>query len=431
MRLPSLPISAMMPFMASRKVTGPFAAMMLLAFLARLASAQQRPAATAAEAQRHLLQLTVLDSMNTEVPNAVQSAISDLKKALAFQTDAVVAQFPADVTADVAKQRLAAVMPASTVGKISDEQWRKMGNDSSQQPIAGLYGGELTLTVSQPKSSLLLIQESFNIACGNDNVLLAYSNTSGTWKRVLLWESKPYNQISGAFGDTYETLLLKPQSDNHPLLLVLHGTPWCTSTMSSFDMDVLKLGSSAPDVQFWHGEHGYRRADLDPPLTLRPTADGFEVRTSVSGGGDSVSRKGVIRYSVTPTGVRRVEPLAMNGRDSIVEWLELPRKEAAEFADEGPGSLTWQMFQNFTYEGKGTNASVPYPSFGAVRACKDSKTHFQAEITSQLFDSSAKGSRPGPAYFVQLQEVPNGYRIHAVTHASESSCTGLDLMAGS
>lgn len=420
-----------MPSMAPRKVTALLAAVMMLAPLARLASAQQRLTSTAAEAQRHLLQLTVPDSMNTDVPIAVQSAISDLKKALALQTDAVVTRFPADVTADSAKQHLSAVMPAATVGKISDEQWRKMGNDNSKQPIAGLYGGELTLVVSQPRSSLLLVQESFDIACGNDNVLLAYSNTSGAWKRTLLWESKPYDQISGAFGDTYETLLLKLQHDNHPLLLVLHGTPWCSSTMSAFKMDVIELGSPATAAPLWHGEHGYRRLDLDPALTLRSTADGFEVRTSVSGGGDSVSRKGVIRYSVTATGVHRVEPLAMNGLDSIVEWLELPRKEAAEFADEPPGSLTWQMFQDFTYEGKGKDASVPYPSFGAVRACKDSRTHFQAEITSQIFDSSAKGSRAGPAYFVQLQEVSNGYRIHAVTHASESSCTGHDIMAGS
>jgi hypothetical protein len=200
--------------------------------------------------------------------------------------------------------------------------------------------------------------------------------------------------------------------------------------MSGFDMDVLELGLPAAANPMWHGEHGYRRLDLDPPLTLRPTAGGFEVRTSVSGGGDNVSRKGIMRYSVTASGVRRVEPLAMNGRDSVVEWLELPREEAAAFADESAGSLTWQMFQDFTYEGKGKDATVPYPGFGAVRACKDSSTHFQVEVTSQIFDSSAKGSRLGHAYFVQLQEVPNGYRIHSVTHSSESSCTGPDLMAG-
>ncbi len=368
--------------------------------------------------------------MDTEVPTAVQRAIGNLKSALVLETDAVVSRLPADATAASVRQDLSATMPDPTTGKISDEQWRKMGEENAHEPVAGLYGGELKISVRQPQPSLLLIQESFDIACGNDTVLLAYGNTSGAWKRILLWESKPYDEISGAFGDTYETLLLQPERDHHPLLLVLHGTPWCTSTMSAFDMDVLELGKPAADVLLWHGEHGYRRLDLDPPLTLRPTADGFEVRTSVEGGGDEVARKGVMRYAVTATGVHRVEPLAMNGRDSIAEWLELPRKEAAEFADDPAGSLTWQMFEDFTYEGKGQDATVPYPEFGAVRACRDSSTHFQAAVTSQIFASSAKGSRPGPAFFVQLREVRDGYRIHAVTRDGESSCNGPDLMAG-
>lgn len=112
------------------------------------------------------------------------------------------------MAAAAVKQHLSVAMPAKTVGQISDEQWRKLGEDNSKQPVAGLYGGELTISVSQPKSSLLLVQESFNIACGNDNVLLAYENATGAWKRILWWESKPYGQISGAFGDSYETLLL-------------------------------------------------------------------------------------------------------------------------------------------------------------------------------------------------------------------------------
>ncbi len=416
--------------MAARNTFSLVMAMTILALVNRTASTQQGSLASVAEAQGHLLKLTVADSMDTSVPISIKAAISNFKRALALQTDAVITQMPADATAASVKLQLSTTMPPATIGKISDEQWRKMGEENSKQPIAGLYGGELTLAVSQPKPFLVLVRESFDIACGNDNILLAYSNASGAWKRILLWESKPYDHVSGAFGDTYETLLLKPEHDNHPLLLVLHGTPWCSSTMSGFDMDVLELGPAAMANPLWHGEHGYRRLDLDPPLTLRPTAGGFEVRTSVSGGGDNVSRKGIMRYSVTDSGVHRVEPLAMNGRDSVVEWLELPREEAAAFADESAGSLTWQMFQDFTYEGKGENATVPYPSFGAVRACKNSSTHFQVEVTSQIFDSSAKGSRPGPAYFVQLQEVPNGYRIHSVTHSSESSCTGPDLMAG-
>lgn len=418
--------------MAALKITCLLAAtFMMLVPLALTQSTQQEPTTQVMQAQRNLLQLTPEDDTETAVPTAVRDAISGFKQALVLQTDAVITHIPADATAISAEQYLSSLMPAATVGKMSDEQWRKMSEDDSKRPIAGLYGGGLTFSISQPRPYLMLVQESFDIACGTDTVLLSYSNISGAWKRILLWKSKPYDQVSGAFGDTYETLLLKPKRNNHPLLLVLHGTPWCSSTMSGFAMDVLELGSPLSATLMWHGQHGYRRLDLDPPLTLRPTADGFEVRTSVGGGGDHVSRKGVMRYSVSANGVHRVEPLAMNAQDSVVEWLELPRKEAARFADQAIGSLTWQMFGDFTYEGKGKEPTVPHPYFGAVRACKDSHTHFQAEVTSSTFDGSKKGSRPGPAYFVQLQEVPNGYRIHFVTPLAERACTGPDLMAES
>ncbi len=288
------------------------ATLMIFATGNQSAFAQQATAASVAKSQDHLLQLAVSDSLETAVSFVIENAISHFKEALTSQTDAVITQLPTGATTASVMQHLAATMPPATVGKISDEQRMRWSEESSNQPIAGLYGGELTLFVSQPIPSLMLVQESFDIACGDDNVLLAYSNASGAWQRTLLWQSKPYDQISGAFGDTYQALLLKPELNKHPLLLVIHGTPWCTSTVSSFNMDVLELGTPAKALPLWHEEHSYRRADFDPPLTLRLTADGFEIRTSVSGGGDRIFRRGIMRYSVTISGVHRVEPLAMN-----------------------------------------------------------------------------------------------------------------------
>lgn len=406
-------------------------ASLLLISAIRPAPTRQSPQDPVTEAQRHLLQLTIPEDMDTDVPAGVQHAISDLKQAIAVHIDSVMNRVPADASAASVKHRLSANMPPVTVGQVTDQTILGWSESHPKQPLAGLYGGELALSVSQPRPSLLLVQVSFHVACGNDNVLLVYGLVGGAWRRLLLWQAKPYDQISGAFGDVYETLLLKPELDRHPLLLVLHGTPWCTSTMSGFAMDVFALGeSAAPNIPLWHAEHSYRRADLDPPLTLRATPDGFEVRTSVNGGGDVISRQGVMRYAVTASGIQRVEPLAINGRDSVVEWLALPRKEAENFADNAPGSLSWQMFQDFTYEGKARDATIPYPSFGPVRACSDRNTHFQAEVTSRIFYPAPKGESPGPAYFVQLWQVSNGYRIHAVTRRPDPSCAGPDLMAG-
>ena len=394
------------------------------------ASAQQTAPPSVAKTQSQLLSLAVPDDMNTDVPLPIREGITALKTALATQADAIVSQLPPAATTASIQQRLAQTLPSPAIGKISDDQWRKIGNSDHNQPLAGLYGGELTLTVKKLSPSLLSVQETFNIACGTDNVLLVYSNRGGAWKRILLWQSKPYTSIGEAFGDTYETLLLRPEHNGHPLLLVLHGTPWCTSTVSGFGMDVFELGDSANSAPLWHGEHGYRRLDLDPPLTLHATADGFEVRTSVNvwADGNRVSRRGVMRYAVTADGIHRVEPIAVNAHDSVEEWLQMTRTEATEFADAPSTSLTWTTFQEFTFRGKPEDANIPVAKVGAIHACKDDALHFQADLNSTVPAVGVPGGKPGPAYFVQLRQVPNGYRIHTVTRTQDAACNGPDLM---
>lgn len=415
-----------------------FIASVALLLVGLQASAQQTSPQSVADAQRDLLQLTVSDSMNTDVPPLIREGVVKLKRALAAETDAVVLRLSDATTATAARQHLMKVLPSPAIGKIASDQRQRWAESDFKAPSPGLYGGELTIFVKKLTPSLLLVRETFDIACGSDNVLLVYSNAGGAWKRVLLWQSKPYSTVGEAFGDTYETLLLRPQHNGHPLLLVLHGTPWCTSVMSRFSMDVLELGDSPNSAPLWHGGHDYR-IDSEPPLTLRATVNGFEVRASVSTTGERVDRKGVsyavvarkglMRYAVDADGIHRVEPIAMNAHDSVEEWLEMSRSEAAEFADEPAGSLTWKMFEEFTYEGKRKTTVVPFPAVGAVRACKDSSNRFQAEVTSEIFDPAAAGSRPGPTYFVQIMQVANGYRIEAVTIKKKPICDGPDLMA--
>lgn len=123
------------------------AATMIVTLPTFSAVAQQAPSQSLAKAQERLLQLTVPDSMETEVPMGVRDAISDFKQALARQTDAVITRLPSDATVAIARQRLSQAMPSTAIGKISDDQWRKMGEDSSKQPIAGLYGGEFSKAI--------------------------------------------------------------------------------------------------------------------------------------------------------------------------------------------------------------------------------------------------------------------------------------------
>jgi hypothetical protein len=383
------------------------------------ASAQSNVAA----AQKGLLQMPAAE-MDTDVPAAVQQGIEVLKQALADASDGVMHRLPAGADAAAAKAAVVAALPPAAVGH---DATPSAGGDADSKPAAGFYGGSLTVDVQQAEPSLLLLRESFGIMCGEDTLLLVYRAEGNAWHRVLRWQSDRYGQISGAFGDVYETRLLQPHRNGHPLLLAIHGTPWCTSTMSGFAMDVFELGAPG-NKPMWHGDHSYRRAD--DLFQVKTTPDGFEIRTSVNSFGDErdsrVSRTGIIRYAVRPDGVHRVEPIALNAAESLEEWLDMPRNEAAEFADGPAASPLWKLFDTVTWHDKPEATDRPLPSYGSLHACRDDKRHFQMNVALQHY--TGRKMIKEPSYFVQIVEVANGYRMHSAALQPDANCTGTDLL---
>ena len=255
--------------------------------------------ATAAKQQAGLLNLQTTE-METDVPADVQRAIPPFKDTLVRLADDVLAGQPAGASAKEVEQALTGVFPAGKAPDTTKEAAaaKAAGKNEYEIPERGDYGGEVKVSVSDLQPGLLLVDESFGIMCGDDNILLGYSNVSGHWQRVLRWQASPYDKVSGAFGDMFTPTLLVPKRNGHSVLLVVHGTPWCTSTESGFSMDAFEVDpSSGTDKPFWHGEHSYRRAD--ELFTLRNTSDGFEIRTSVDDRiGDAVNRTGILRYAM-------------------------------------------------------------------------------------------------------------------------------------
>ena len=392
------------------------------------ASASNVDAAQSAAAKQQMILLNLQTTeMQTDVPADVERAIPAFKDALVELADDVLAGQPATAGARQVEQALGARLPS---GKAPDNAKaiaaaKAAGKSEFDVPEKGDYGGEVKVAVSDLLPGVLLVTETFGITCGEDNVLLGYSNVSGHWRRVLRWQAAPYQQVSGAFGDMFTPVLLKPRRNGHAVLLVVHGTPWCTSTESSFAMDTFEIDAENPtEKPFWHDEHSYRRADEQ--FHLKETSDGFEVRTSVDDRiGDSVSRTGIIRYAMVGNTMQRTLPIAMNSRESVSEWLDMSRDEAKLFTDGAAGSGAWQTWDALTFRNKSTDDAMKIPmlSYGDVRACTDAK-HFQVEIRTEVYSADNKTHSPGPNHYVQVQETGNGYRIHDALTQPDPSCNG-------
>ncbi len=386
-----------------------------------------------ADAQRKLLAMQSTP-METDVPASIQAGTVRLKEALVALTDSELATMPVNITDKRVGEVLQALLLPASPKSGNASAGKATSKEDSEKPESGNYGDDVSAIVTSSASGMLLVQESFGIMCGQDNVLLGYSNVSGKWKRILRWQAPPYKQVSGAYGDWYETRLLAPQRNGHPVLLVVHGTPWCTSTMSAFSMDSLELNpDTKTETAFFHASHGYRRADDDPPASLKVTQDGFEVRASVNDWDmNRISRKGVMRYRMAGNTLQRTLPIAMNARESVNEWIEeMHHDEAALFTDAPAGSRLWQMWQTLTYDGKPEGAMTPLTDYGDVRACTDSLRHFQVEIDTSIDTPGEKPSTPGPRYYVQVEEAGNGYLLHDAPTFPNPVCAGRVVMPAS
>ena len=129
-------------------------------------------------------------------------------------TDDVLAGQPATATPKQVEAALNALLPP----KLPEQPVKPMTAaeaDEIDKPQTDVFGVDAHATVSSPFAGLLLVQQNYGIACGEDNVLAGYSNTNGQWRRVLRWQASPYKQVSDAFGDTYLTRVLAVQRNGH------------------------------------------------------------------------------------------------------------------------------------------------------------------------------------------------------------------------
>jgi len=367
-------------------------------------------------AQQRLLQQRVKD-MDAGVAPALQALIGGFKDSLVGATDAILHCQAANTPAEQLQTNIARLLHANQPQPIlSDDR----------------YGADLKVAVSTPVAApqLRIVEIRFNIECGDDAVLLVYepnkknaelissvgahvdSGMPDGFERALRWQAAPYDQILGAFGDFFQYVLMPGLNGRQWRLAVAHGMPWCTSTMSGFYVDLIEPRAGVPHV-VWHDKQTYKRGDTDPRFILRP--DGFELRADVfTIEIEHITRKGIFRYSVDGDTVRRVQPVATDGRGFVDQWLQSPWSEAKEWSL--PEGLAGFQKAHEAFELGRKDANTTY-SYGPVRACL-MKGQYEVEIDAD----------PGGRQFYAIREAENGYMLVNFGTTQDERCSGPDLM---
>jgi hypothetical protein len=376
--------------------------------------AVQRSVAEAKAIQSRLLANNVKD-MDPEVSGAIQQQIRAIKEALATTVDTYMrCQGKNEIKARQLQNELAVLLGAN-----APEKPRQYTPENTSLMDDQVYGGDLKVAVARPvnESQLMAVELSFGIECGDDTILLIYEQNNGVWHRSVRWNSDDYGEISGAFGDFFQYVVMPSGPPMGWVVAVAHGHPWCTSRWSAFDLDVIEPAQgTATQRLLFHKQDGYVR-ETDPVMKVK--SDGFELRFE-KGCLDLgiMTRSGIYRYQFVGDQMHRVQPVAMNGRDFVDEWLQTEWSDAAQWSETSKLKELEAKHAGFLQLRSPEAKGGPLFSYGPVRACSDDAKRFVVELDQD----------PGTPTYFQVQQGENSFTMRAISHIPFPQCKGPDLM---
>jgi len=368
------------------------------------------------------------DLMGESIPKAIPF-LPKFKAALVRATETVVTCHDSSAPASDIQAELSHVLHARQT-RLPD------GFATIGETHTNIYGKNLLIAVTKPSPNLLAVKISFDVECGDDNIWLVFEAKDARWLERILWQSPPAGREVRFFGDFFLTAILTTDVPGSWRAVVVHGSPWCTSRFSGFDIDVLEPTANARQPRVvWHTDRGYSRGSFEP--TLKASGNIFELRLNDDAMHFDIDiafeRRVIYRYRVNANTVDRIEPIALNARGFVEEWLDMPWNEAAaQIAD--PTSVALKTVHDL-YEQKSTAKEEDHtftkPSYGPVLGCQQSK-QFQVELAASLetFIPNKPGSTstPLPSTYFKVRETANGYEVLSATNKPDPQCSGPNLM---
>jgi hypothetical protein len=401
----------------------------VLVLLAVVATAQVVPpppscslgdiSAAAAQVQagrKALLALPIGDDRQTDVSPEAQQKISNIKENLGALADAYMLCAPPTADTQVIQRELSELVKAF---KLPDGPMTK----DEVPPDLGKYGFQLWFDVrltQHPK--LISVTAVFDIECGSDTVLFVFEPEGGSWREVLRWQSKPYETISDAFW-SFDHAISPPDSEGRWYVVTKHISPWCSSTWSGIDYDVLRttVDSSQPKVLLsrsdfmWWGNEDYGK--------IVAGRDEFDVRFHSASIDVGVHNRVFIRhYSITGDNVKRIQPVAVSPRDFVDEWIISKWEEASRWSAKASLEPLRQAHEMMSqHEKAGGTTGSTLLEFRSAYRCSNGQHQVEVSV-----ETGPKFQTERSVYFLVAGE--GRYTMTRVSDSPNSGCGGQDLL---
>jgi hypothetical protein len=290
---------------------------------------------------------------------------------------------------------------------LNDELWREGLLARLDRDVE--YGYVVDVEVARPAEypDGLKVVVGASVPCGVDNVVYIYDYSTGFRRRVL--ESPGHRDDDEAIADVHFS---PAGAGGERLILTLRYAVQCGSNWNGLQYDLyrLKPGSSEA-VSILQGDHsifelGNREVRLAPDdliLEFRDTSIDLGVH----------NRTHILHYRIGPETVERVDPVALQPRDFVDEWVTRPWAEMqSRSASSGRDKLEqWQKLE------------VTYADFNFVQPCSEKPGYIHIGMgVNYLADRQLP--EPLALFFLVHQTGPYQFEMTAVSFDKHKGCPG-------
>ena len=246
-----------------------------------------------------------------------------------------------------------------------------------EHPYAGPIGFEVKAI--DDKHPLLAVVAQFQIQCGSDALLAVFEASASGWTERLRWHSPSYAEVSGAFG-AFQYAIAPADARGAWYVATSHVKPWCSSTWSMIDYEVLRPTSIPTEPRVLLQDSRSMWWGSDDFGSLSAERDEFELRyTAASVDSDVHSRVYLRRYSVVGDTLTRIQPVAESPRDFVDEWSQSEWSEASSWTAPQARDRLQAVHAQL---GQGADRRVSF-TFGSLKSCAKGSEEVQVEVRNE------------------------------------------------
>jgi hypothetical protein len=265
---------------------------------------------------------TRLRETNSSPDTNLQKAAQDKRDRIAALNDAL---------RDWVESRLPKSKPALDAGfdGLQDRLKVELSRAGVLPPANGAdeYGYIARLELSRPSefSGALAIIEGITAPCGTADSVYVYDYNAGSPRRIL--ESRGSSEHDETVSSEYFS---SPDVSGNRLFLVFRHAVQCGSSWNRLSYDLFRLSTSgSAAAPIFSGDHGIWKGANDAyHIQLKPDEMLLELQDR-SVDAHIRNRTHVLRYSIGPSAVERIDPVALQPQDFVDEWLTRPWAEMA------------------------------------------------------------------------------------------------------